>query len=110
MGMFGLWGWNRQTGRVAAPGFTRVMIVGALLAPTPALATDPEHVPSGFYVGGNVGYGFGYATATLADPPGVATGSGTTQYGSLFGGVQAGYEHTFPSRLMLGAEVDLGFP
>jgi high affinity Mn2+ porin len=110
MGMFELWGLDRQAKKVAVPGFTRVMIVGALLAPAPALATDPERVPSGFYVGGTVGYGFGYATATLGDPPGAATGSGTTQYGSLFGGVQAGYEHTFPSRLMLGAEVDLGFP
>jgi high affinity Mn2+ porin len=81
-----------------------------LLAPFPAVAADPPTAPSeGFYVGGHVGYGFGNATATLGDPVGGASSGGTTQYGSLFGGVQAGYEHVFPSRLMLGIEADLTF-
>jgi len=106
--MFGLRGIGSQASRVVAPSVARVTVVAALLAPIPALAADPGEPRSGFYVGGNVGYGFGYANAALSDP-GVATGRGTTQYGSLFGGVQAGYEHFLPSRLMLGIEADLSF-
>jgi len=41
------------------------------LVPLPAIAADPP--PSGFYVGGHVGYGFGNATATLGDPIGGAS-------------------------------------
>jgi high affinity Mn2+ porin len=46
----------------------------------------------------------------LADPAGVAATNGTTQYGMLFGGVQAGYQHVFPPGLMVGVEADLSFP
>ncbi|TAJ86298.1 MAG: hypothetical protein EPO50_15725 [Reyranella sp.] len=84
----------------------------ALAAPSiasPAWAADPELPRSGFYVGGHVGYLFGNATATFADPIGVATAGGTSPYGTFFGGVQAGYEHYY-SRLMLGLEVDMSFP
>ena len=63
---------------------------------------------SAFYVGGNVGYGFGNATATLSDPGGGAAG-GTNQTGTSFGGVQAGYDHYFPNRLLLGFELDASF-
>ena len=31
-------------------------------------------------------------------------------FGSLYGGVQAGYNYVFPSRLLLGAEADITFP
>ena len=87
-----------------------VVAAVALLAPVPAIAADPpSSPPEGFYVGGHIGYGFGNAAATLSDPIGGASSGGTTQYGSLFGGVQAGYEHVFPSRLMLGIEADLSF-
>jgi len=41
---------------------------------------------------------------------GVAAAGGRTPYGTLFGGVQAGYEHFFASRLMLGIELDASFP
>src|SRR5260370_37578526 len=85
-------------------------VVAALLAPVPASAADPG-VPSGFYFGGHVGYGFGNATATLGDPTGgVASAGGTTRYGMLLGGVQAGYQQTLPSRWMWGVEADLSFP
>lgn len=109
MGMLGLGRSGSQASKVTAPSIARVTAVAALLAPIPALAADPTDPRSGFYVGGHVGYGFGNATATLADPPSVATDGGTTQYGSLFGGVQAGFEQTFPSQLMLGIETDLTF-
>ena len=40
----------------------------------------------------------------------VASAGGTSPYGGLLGGVQVGYEHYFPSRLMLGIELDGSFP
>ncbi len=85
-----------------------VVAAVALLAPFPALATDPP--PSGFYVGGHVGYGFGNATATLGDPIGGASSGGTNLSGMLLGGVQAGYDWALPSRWLLGIEADLTFP
>jgi high affinity Mn2+ porin len=85
------------------------VIVFALLAPAPAIAGDPGTPRSGFYVGGHMGYLFGSGTATLADPIGVESAGGTTPYGTFYGGVQVGYEHFFPSRLMLGVEVDMSF-
>ena len=82
--------------------------VGAM-APLQAVAADPSFPYSAFYVGGHVGYGFGPVTATLGDPTGSATAGGTSPYGSLMGGLQAGYEHVFPSHLMLGIEADFTF-
>ncbi|MBS0549228.1 MAG: carbohydrate porin, partial [Proteobacteria bacterium] len=70
-----------------------------------AWAANPIQPRSGFYAGGNAGYGFGNATATLGDAGGASTGN-TNAYGMPFGGMQAGYEHYFASRLMLGAEID----
>jgi high affinity Mn2+ porin len=79
----------------------------ALLQPVlQARADDPPGPRSGFYVGGHVGYMFGNANATLSDPTGVVSAGGITPYGSPVGGLQAGYEHFFPSRLMLGVELD----
>jgi high affinity Mn2+ porin len=52
-------------------------VLTALLLPLPAVAADPPTTPSGFYVGGHVGYGFGNATATLSDPIGGASSGGT---------------------------------
>ena len=65
---------------------------------------------SGFYAGGHVGYLFGSGTATLADPTGVASAGGSSSYGSVFGGVQAGYEHHFAAGWMAGLELDMSFP
>ncbi len=81
----------------------------AMLAPLPAVAGDPSPA-SGFYFGGHVGYMFGNANATLSDPTGISSSGGTSPYGAFFGGVQAGYEHRFASRLMLGVELDMSFP
>ncbi|SJZ85287.1 high affinity Mn2+ porin [Enhydrobacter aerosaccus] len=91
---------------VAAGGIAAAI---SLLAVRPALAADP--VPaSGFYAGAHMGYLFGNATATLADPTGgVASAGGTSPYGTLAGGVQAGYQWITPSRWMLGLEADLTF-
>lgn len=80
------------------------------LSPSTVLAADPNEPSSAFYFGGHVGYLFGNANATLGDPTGVASSGGASRFGALFGGVQGGYEHYFPSRLMLGLEADLSFP
>jgi high affinity Mn2+ porin len=62
---------------------------------------------SGFYVGGHVGYSRGYGRNTLFDPdPTVASSS----FGSLFGGMQFGYNYLMPSRLLVGIEGDISFP
>ncbi len=62
---------------------------------------------SGFYVGGHVGYTRGNGTNTLFDPgPSAADSS----FGSLFGGMQFGYNYLLPSRLLLGIEGDISFP
>ena len=94
---------------------TRICVLGACLfatqlAPAPVRAEDPRS-GGAFYVGGHVGYIFGNGTATLADPPGPGSASagGTSPYGNFFGGVQAGYEFLFPSRVMLGIEADFSF-
>jgi high affinity Mn2+ porin len=112
MKMFRLWGLRPDRTRKLAPrAIGAAAVLTTLLAPLPALGTDPAGMTSGFYFGGHVGYGFGNATATLGDPTGgVASAGGTTRYGMLLGGVQAGYQQTLPSRWMLGVEADLSFP
>src|SRR4029450_2081957 len=82
-------------------------LAALLLASGPALAQEPGR--SGFYFGGHMGYLFGNSTATLADPIGVQSAGGTSPYGTFFGGVHAGYEQHFASRLMLGLELDMSF-
>jgi high affinity Mn2+ porin len=62
---------------------------------------------SGFYVGGHVGYSLGRATSTLSDPNLTVV---RNSFSSLYGGLQAGYNYVFPSRLLLGAEADITFP
>jgi high affinity Mn2+ porin len=94
--------------RTAPRSLAIATLFAALQLATPAKADDVRG-RSGFYVGGHVGYMFGNAKATLGDPIGVAAAGGITPFGSLFGGVQAGYEHFFASRLMLGIELDASF-
>jgi hypothetical protein len=62
---------------------------------------------SGLYVGGHVGYGRGYRRNTLSDPNPTAASS---SFGSLFGGLQFGYNYLLPSRLLVGIEGDISFP
>ncbi len=76
---------------------------------------------SGFYLGGNFGYAAGQSDWTArgvdaAVPPvsgslslfdGYDAFKGT---GSFFGGLQAGYNHLLPSRVLLGVEADISFP
>ena len=104
-----------MAGKKSGPRLGRLATLASMLmAPLPAIAADPVAPRSGFYFGGHVGYMFGNANATLGDPTGnasggVASAGGVTGYGAFFGGVQAGYEHFFSSRLMLGIELDSSF-
>jgi hypothetical protein len=62
---------------------------------------------TGAYIGGHVGYSRGYGRNTRFDPDPTAAG---TSFGSLFGGLQFGYNHALPSQLLLGIEGDISCP
>ena len=62
---------------------------------------------TGAYFGGHVGYSRGYGRDTLFDPNPAAAGA---SFGSLFGGLQFGYNYLLPSRLLVGVEGDISFP
>jgi high affinity Mn2+ porin len=70
---------------------------------------------SGFYVGAHVGYMTGssdWAAQNTATPESAVIGTTDlfSRAGGLIGGFQAGYNHMFPSRVMLGFETDVTFP
>jgi len=100
-------------------GLASVAATACLFFVTACLAADgtgvmPLKAPaigtydwSGFYVGGNVGYSRGYGRNTLFDPNPTAAHS---SFGSLFGGMQLGYDYRLTSRLLLGVEADVWFP
>jgi high affinity Mn2+ porin len=89
-------------------------VTTCLAADISVVSTMPLKAPpiasydwSGFYVGGNVGYSRGYGRNTLFDPNPTATDS---SFGSLFGGMQFGYNYRLASRLLVGIEGDISFP
>ena len=85
---------------------------------SPAMAADANllvkaaHIQSvfdwsGLYVGGHLSYGRGHANGSLTDS--VSTAS-RNSFGSLFGGLQLGYNHLLKSGFLAGVESDLSFP
>ncbi|MGO9483021.1 MAG: carbohydrate porin [Rhodomicrobium sp.] len=75
---------------------------------------------NGFYLGGHLGYTQGKsdwtASSTGAPAPSVSGSFSLAQpinsfdeSGSFFGGFQAGFNHMFTNRLVLGAEADVSF-
>jgi high affinity Mn2+ porin len=98
---------------LSAPVFA-ADVAPAIAPGPPVFASNPWE---GFYVGGHVGYAFG-TSSYLSNPPGApASGSvglyGTDvngEFGPLFGGLQAGYNHVSPSGLMFGLQADFSFP
>jgi len=79
---------------------------GLILVKAP-VAPVPYYDWTGFYVGGHVAYSLGRVNSTLFDPDPTAS---SNSFGSLYGGLQAGYNYVLPSRLLLGIEADITFP
>lgn len=75
--------------------------------PGPAISQHQGFDWSGWYAGGHIGYATGEMNSTLSagSPPGA-----NQSFGSLYGGLQAGYNYVLPSRLLLGIEADVSFP
>ena len=88
------------TGCLAA----EISVVGSMPLKAPPIATYDW---SGFYVGGHVGYSRGSGRGILSDPDPTAANS---SFGSLFGGLQFGYNYLLTSRLLVGVEADFSFP
>jgi high affinity Mn2+ porin len=66
---------------------------------------------TGLYVGGHVDYSRGWMSNTLFDTnPAISPTITAPSFGSLYGGLQIGYNYLLPSRLLLGVEVDVSFP
>jgi len=82
----------------------------AAVQPAEAQTEVTSRSGGSFYAGAHVGFMFGDVAATLSDPIGITSQSAGSPYSALFGGVQGGWEYTFPSRLMLGIEADFSFP
>ena len=81
-------------------------------APGRAIVKAPKPPPAiydwtGWYFGGHVGYSRGTASVGILDPDPT---SFNPPLGALYGGVQAGYNHVLPSRVLLGVEADISFP
>jgi high affinity Mn2+ porin len=81
-----------------------------LIGQIPMQATPSVAIPydwTGAYLGGHVGYGRGHGRNNLFDPNPTTDGA---SFGSLFGGLQFGYNYLLPSRLLVGVEGDISFP
>jgi high affinity Mn2+ porin len=89
----------------------RVLLSGLSLSVAlegPAAAADVQRFDwSGLYVGGHVAYERGHTNNTLFDPDPAPS---SRSFGSLYGGLQMGYNYVLPSRLLFGGEADVSFP
>jgi hypothetical protein len=77
--------------------------------------SGPAYNWNGFYAGGNFGLAWGQSNWNAG--PGISGSNYLFQMidtydeaGSFPAGVQAGYNHVLPNRILLGAEVDASFP
>jgi high affinity Mn2+ porin len=97
--------------------FLHVAALGVLLLGSVVQAADtqtaqtasdrPNYNWNGFYLGGHVGYGRAYGDVFVRDPIAMNT---SPSLGSLFGGLQFGYNYLLPSRVMIGIEADISMP
>jgi high affinity Mn2+ porin len=98
--------------------FVRIAAVVLALSDPAAAADGPPAMPlkapkippfdwTGFYLGSHVGYGRGNARITLSDPNPTPSNN---RFGSLYGGLQLGYNYLLPSNILLGVESDVSFP
>ena len=91
-----------------------VLVTKAPAIPLSGLG-GPAYNWSGFYAGGNFGVAWGQSNWNAG--PGISGSNYLFQMidtfdeaGSFLAGVQAGYNHVLPNRILLGAEVDASFP
>ncbi len=94
-------------GALLVDGSTKAVDAADVLTKAPPPTAPSEYDWTGFYVGGHVAFSQGRGTSTLSNPDPTSVGD---SFGSLYGGVQAGYNYVFPSRLLLGTEADITFP
>ncbi len=92
--------------------FVAALLAGGLIAGSAAAADLPIVQPyaaaapvvhnwTGFYLGANVGYGWGDADLTFG---GVGSSG---DYDGFIGGLQAGYNHQFAGGIVVGLEADI---
>lgn len=100
----------------AALSVASVHVVTAADLPTkaPVYAPVPYYNWTGFYVGGNVGGGWGHTDFTIATagaPVGAGavalSGSGSSNKSGFFGGGQIGFNYQFATNWVAGIEADV---
>jgi high affinity Mn2+ porin len=104
-------------GCVAETGAAELARSGMPVKAPPAPTAPPPFDWNGFYGGAHFGYAAGHSDWRDA---GATQLSGTLSFfapydafkgtGSFFSGLQGGYNHMLPSRLLLGVEADVSFP
>ena len=70
---------------------------------------DPAFNWNGFYLGGNVGYGWGTRNQITTDPTGAVVGAGSVNPSGWLGGGQIGYNWVVAPSWLLGIEGDFSF-
>ena len=93
---------------IAASLLTLGTASAADLATQPVEPVAPAYLPfswSGFYVGAQAGYAWGTSSYTVP----VTAYDQPLDPNGFFGGVHAGYNYEFPSRILIGLEGDVNF-
>ena len=78
--------------------------------PLKAPPAQSLHDWSGLYVGGHVGYARGSGRSVFSEPATPGASLGRQPFGALYGGLHAGFNYVWPSRLLLGADANVSFP
>src|SRR3954470_1992902 len=92
---------------VGLAGFGACAAMGGPAAAEPGRPAAQAYDWTGLYFGGHIGYGRGTTSGTYFAP---TPTSADHRFGTLLGGVQAGYSTMLSSRVLLGIEADMSFP
>jgi outer membrane immunogenic protein len=79
----------------------------AVKAPPMAAPVAAAYGWTGFYIGGNVGYGWSHGTTDTFDAAGVLIDTTTHDRNGVFGGGQLGYNWQFSPNWLVGIEADV---
>jgi outer membrane immunogenic protein len=109
-------GMNMNRLVLAASAVLSLSVVGSANAADMGMPAMPTKAPimapvfnwTGFYIGGNVGGGWGNqsATSTTTSLIGVDTFSGSSTSSGALGGGQIGFNYEFPNQWVIGLEAD----